>query len=210
MPQLSQAKTLGGIGSILMLLSFAPTVGWILAIAGGIMVLVAIKYISEIFQDNSIFNNMLLATILGIVGIVVGVAVILGAVLATFGLSNLRNWFSSIPRNVPGLYSLPAPSGGYVGLIEGALVGLVVIWVLLIISAIFLRRSYTSMSRKLGVGMFETTGLIYMIGAALVIVGVGIVLLFVALVLNIVAFFSIPDQPTPQSVLQQPTQPPTM
>jgi uncharacterized membrane protein len=209
MPQLSQAKTLGGLGSIFMLLSFVPTVGWILAIAGGVMVLVAIKYISEVFQDNSIFNNMLLAIILGIVGIIVGIAVILGTVLTTIGLGNLQGWFSSLPKT-PGFYSYPVPSGGLLPLIEGALAGLAIIWVLLLVSAIFLRRSYTLISQKLGVGMFGTTGLIYMIGAALVIVGVGIILLFVALILNVVAFFSIPDQPMPQSVPQQPTRPATM
>jgi len=206
MPQLSQAKTLGGVGSILMILSFVPAVGWLLAIAGAIMVLVAIKYVSEIVEDKSIFNNMLLAIILGIVGLVVGITVILGTVLSVFGVGNLASWFSSIPRGVPGVYTPPAiPSGGLPSLILGALTGLAVIWVLLIVSAILVRRSYSSMSQKLGVGMFNTTGLIYLIGAALTIVVVGVIILFVALVLNVVSFFSIPDQQMPHSAAPQPT-----
>jgi uncharacterized membrane protein len=211
MPQLSQAKTLGGVGSILMLLSFAPAVGWVLAIAGAIMVLIAIKHISDIVEDKSIFNNMLLAIIFGIVGLVVGIAVIIGTVLAVFGLGNLSSWFSSIPKGVPGVYTAPAiPSGGWVSLITGALAGLAIIWVLLIISAILVRRSYSSISLKLGVGMFNTAGLFYLIGAALTIVVVGVILLFVAMVLNVVAFFSIPDQQMPQSAPPQPMQPATM
>lgn len=189
-----------------MLLSFVPAVGWVLAIAGAIMVLVAIKYISEIVQDRSIFNNMLLAIILGIVGLVAGVVVILGAVLATFGLGSIAGWFSSVPSGVPGLYSMPAiPSGGFFSLILGAVAGLAIIWILLLVSAILVRRSYSSIAQKLGVGMFGTTGLMYLIGAALTIVIVGVIFLFVALVLNIVAFFSIPDQSAPQ----QPVQPAT-
>lgn len=205
MPQLSQAKTLGGIGSIFMLLFFVPAVGWLLAIVGAIMVLVAIKYISEIVQDGSIFNNTLLAVVLGIVGLVVGVVVILGTVLATFGLGTISSWFST---GLPGAAGAPTvPSGGFFDLIVGALAGLAIIWVLLLVSAIFLRRSYSSMSQKLGVGMFGTTGLMYLIGAALTIIVVGVILIFVAQILNIVAFFSIPDQLPSQPTPQQPTPP---
>jgi len=190
-----------------MLLAFVPAVGWILAIAGAIMVLVAIRYVSEIVGDRSIFNNMLFAIALGIVGLVVGVAVILGTVLTTFGLSTISSWFS---MGFPGYTTLPAlPPGGIFGLIMGALAGLAIIWVLLLVSAILVRRSYDSMSKKLGVGMFGTTGLIYLIGAALTIIVVGVILIFVALILNIVAFFSIPDQQLPQQMPQQPIQPTT-
>ena len=207
MPQLSQAKTLGGIGSIFLLLSFVPAVGWILAIAGAIMVLVAIKYVSEIVQDRSIFNNMLFAIVLGIVGLVVGVVVIVGTVLATLGLGTISSWFSS---GVAGYAIHPTiPSGDFFSLILGAISGLAIIWVLLLVSAILVRRSYSSMSQKLGVGMFSTTGLVYLIGAALTIVIVGVIVLFVALILNVVAFFSIPDQPVTQPSPQQPMAPAT-
>jgi len=89
------------------------------------------------------------------------------------------------------------------------LTGLAIIWVLLLASAIFVRRSYESIGKKIGIGMFGTTGLIYLIGAALTIVLVGFVLLFVALILNIIAFFSIAEQPAPQT-MAQPASPPAM
>ncbi len=41
---------------------------------------------------------------------------------------------------------------------------------------------------------FRTTALIFLIGAALLIIGIGAILIFVAGILQIVAFFSIPDQ----------------
>jgi uncharacterized membrane protein len=96
-----------------------------------------------------------------------------------------------------------------VSLIAGALLGLAIIWVLLLVSAILVRRSYSSVSQKLGVGMFNTVGLVYLIGAALTIIVVGVIVLFVALILNAVAFFSIPDQQMPQSMPPQPIQPAT-
>jgi len=79
-----------------------------------------------------------------------------------------------------------------------------VLWVLLIISAIFARMSYNSMASTLGVGIFRTTGLIYLIGAATTIILVGFLLIFIAIILNIVAFFSIPDQLPQMAPAQSP------
>jgi len=47
MGSLAQAKSLGGVGAILTLLGIAPYAGTVLEIVGGIMVLIAIKYVSD-------------------------------------------------------------------------------------------------------------------------------------------------------------------
>jgi len=57
--------------------------------------------------------------------------------------------------------------------------------------------------------MFRTTGLLFLIGAATLIVLVGFVILFIAAILQIVAFFSIPEQLPSQSPPQQVWGPPT-
>lgn len=203
MPELSQAKTLGGVGSILMLLTPAPFVGWVLCIAGAVMVLMAIKYISDVVQDRAIFNDMLIAIVLGVAGFVVGAAVILRTIFVMFGLGAMRTWFiGGYPGYAPPSLPSGVPAGGWLELIAGAFIGLAIIWILLVVSAIFVRRSYDSIGRKIGVGMFGTTGLLYLIGAALTIVLVGFVLLFVAIILNMIAFFSIADRPTTQSMPQ--------
>ena len=54
----------------------------------------------------------------------------------------------------------------------------------LIVSAVFLRRAYDSMSKELGVGMFSTAATLYLVGAALTIVLVGFILLFIAEILQ--------------------------
>lgn len=56
MGTLSQAKTIGGIGSVLAFVPVASVAGWIL-------VLIAGKYISDETKDRSIFNNLLYAAI---------------------------------------------------------------------------------------------------------------------------------------------------
>jgi uncharacterized membrane protein len=57
--------------------------------------------------------------------------------------------------------------------------------------------------------MFQTTGLLYLIGAALTIILVGFLILLIAEILQIVAFFSIPEQLPPSMPPQQTWGPPS-
>src|SRR5579864_5853667 len=90
MPTLSRAKGLGAVGSILVILSAVPSVGALLGIVGFVLMLVAIREISEIAADRSIFSNMLVAVGLAIAGIVVGALVVVGSVLRFVGLNKLN------------------------------------------------------------------------------------------------------------------------
>ncbi len=165
MGDLSTAKTLGGVGSILQLIPFVSIVGYILT-------LIAVKYISDDLQDKTIFDNMLYAVITGIVGVAVGFFILLGGMASsafTGGMSALAGTF------------------GF----------LAVAWIVLIISAIFVRRAFGTMATKLGVGTFRTAGTLYLIGAALTIILVGFIILFVAYIFQIVSFFSIKDAAGP-------------
>lgn len=69
MGRLSDAKTLGGIGSILQIFPFLGIVGYILT-------LIAVKYVSDEVQDSSIFSDMLYAVITGILGVGIGAFVV--------------------------------------------------------------------------------------------------------------------------------------
>jgi len=161
MSKLGDAKTLGGIGSILLLIPGISIVAYIL-------ILIATKYVSDELGDKSIFDNMLYAVIAGIVGGVAAAFIIFtGALFGVF------------------TFALSA--------IGGVIAGLAVAWIALIVSSIFIRRSYDTMASKLNVGMFGTAGMLYFIGAILTIILVGFVILFVAAVLQIIAFFSIAD-----------------
>jgi len=62
MTRLGDARTLGGVGSILLLIPAVNIVGYIL-------ILIAGKYVSDELGDRSIFDNMLYAVIAGIVGV---------------------------------------------------------------------------------------------------------------------------------------------
>ncbi|MEN3047846.1 MAG: DUF996 domain-containing protein [Candidatus Caldarchaeales archaeon] len=183
MPALSEAKTLGGVGAILVLLGLVPSVGFVLAIAGWVLILVAVDKISKAVNDRTIFNNVLTAVLLAIVGsIVAGVALGLGAFFAIFGAG-------------PGPGAPTDPFAFFSQLLWLFVVGLVVFWIVMIFSARYLRRGYDAINSKLNVPMFSTVGKLYFYGALLSIILVGFILILIAEILQIIAYFSIPESP---------------
>jgi uncharacterized membrane protein len=159
--RLSDAKILGGIGSILEIIPLLNIVGYVL-------VLLSVKYISDETHDGSIFSDMLIAVIAGIVGVAIGSFVLLfGGIFAVF----------------------TAGVSAFLGIVTF----LGIIWVALVVSSLFVRKAYNNIASKLNVGTFRTAGTLYIIGALLTIVLVGFFILFVAYIVQIVAFFSIPE-----------------
>ena len=183
MASLGQAKSLGGVGAILVLIgTFLGAPGAVLAIIGFILVLVAVKYVADIFSNQTIFNNMIIAVVLSIIGIIALIAIVLSAFSSFIGFGN----FSFMPGT--------APPAGFFAFITSIIIGAAVAWIFFLIASIFLKRSYDTIGTRLNIGMFHTTGLLYLIGAATFILGVGILIIIVAEILQIVAFFSIPEQ----------------
>lgn len=189
MNSLAQARTLGGIGSILILLSIVPIAGIVLFIVGFIMVLLAVKYISETVEDKTIFNNTLIAVILAIAGMIAGLAVAVAGKLFPF-FREFRPMYGQSMFVEPGMYTFLATF----------IIALVILWIFYIGSAIFLRKSYRTIASKLNISMFDTAALLYLIGAVLSIVLVGFIVIYVAEILQTVAFFSIVEKE------QQPSQ----
>jgi len=181
----------------LVLLTAAPTVGSVLGIVGFVLMLVAIRDISQIVADKSIFSNMLVAVGLAIAAIVVGALVVIGSVLRFVGLRALGLG--------PNFNASTVPSGDWVGLVGSIILGLAALWVIMLVSAVYVRRTYRSMASKLGARNFEAAGMLYLVGAATTIILVGFVLLLVAQVMVVVAFFSIEEKPPTLS--GQPSQP---
>ncbi len=179
--------------------SSVPTVGPILTIVGFILILFAFKNVADALNEPSIFNNMIYSVVLAIVGIVIGVVLVFGVLFSIVGLRGMTY--------TPGT---PPPSSDIIAVIGAVTLGLAVIWVFYIVSAIFLKKSYDRIGTRLNVGTFRTTGLLYLVGAATTIILIGFLITLIADILQIVAFFSIPDQPPQQPTTQQTwTQPPS-
>ena len=133
---------------------------------------------------------MLISSITAIAGVI---AVAILAIFFFVGLENLgtesldQYFMSSIMFDQ--LLSMMLP----------VVIGLLLSWILFIISAIYLRKSYNSMGERLNENMFNTSAKINLIGAIFSIILIGFLIIFIAHVLQIVVFFSIPDEiPEPQ------------
>jgi uncharacterized membrane protein len=215
---LRQAKAMGGVGSIFMLLFFVPMVGFILGIVGLVMTLLAVKQISDVVNDREIFNNVLMAIILQIVGIGIftfillvvilqgGVGILGGLLtLIVFGIGVLT--FTILGSRLQLLALTPSRSlfdglATVFAIFDVLIVGLIVVWIVLIFATRFLRKGYERIATKTGTEMFRKVGRWYYYGAWLVIVLVGFIIAFVALILQIVAFFSLPESPPSQPASQ--------
>lgn len=187
MAMLSDAKVLGGVGSILVLFTIVPSFGWLLGIAGLVMILIAVSRVSQIAGDKTIYDNMLTAVVLAIGAVAVGAVTVVGAIYHVLDMGTFTG-----SRFV---FGAPIHPGDVFGLAAVVIGGLLAVWALLVSSAVFVRRSFRSIGAKLNIGNFETAGLLYLIGAATAVVGVGFILIFISVIMLAVSFFSIPEQP---------------
>ncbi len=164
---LESNKTLGGIGAILLAIPF-------LNLIGIIIVLIALKGMADYYNDEEIFKNALYGFIFGIIGSVALAAFIL---MFVFGFATIS--------------PLIAPISG-LGIV---IITIIVLYVFSLIAAIFYKKSLDSLSEKSGEHMFNTAGLILLIGAAIPLIGE--ILRLIAWILAAVGFFSIkmPTQP---------------
>lgn len=186
---LRDARLYGGIGSILMLLFIAPY-GYIIALIGLALVTIAIYILSNVTATPSIFRNYLISLLISMAGVAA-----FAAVGATAILEVIR---------------VVMEEGDPTALIEAFIGRIIASWLIFValatIAAVFLRRSYRSISKALNVGMFSTIGLLYLVGAAALVVFVGALILIIALILQIIAFFSIPEE-LPKPAVEVPPPP---
>ncbi|MFA4663111.1 DUF996 domain-containing protein [Pyrococcus kukulkanii] len=175
---MSNARMYGGIGAILGLVGpLIPRIGFAIEIAGLVLVFLAVKIISDETGDGRIFSDFLKAFIATVGGMIVFVVI----VLVTVGTAFL-NPKEFMPQNL-------------MAVIGSIIVGFIILWVTLIIGSYFRKKSYELIAQYTGVDMFKTSGLLYFIGAILIIVfGIGALIMLVAAILEIVAFFSLPEE----------------
>jgi uncharacterized membrane protein len=180
--EFSTARNLGLGGSIAVvigiLLSVIPALsflGLILMLLGVILVLVALRGLSEVYGDKSIFRNALGATI----------AIILSWILFFVFLATL----------LLGLLGVMAGEQRATGVLGASAIALILVVVAVAVSAILWYRALGALSARSGVGMFRWAAIFYAISAAIFAVGllltivlIGIFIVLIAGVVNLVSF----------------------
>jgi uncharacterized membrane protein len=189
-----------------MLIGIIPYINFygIIEVVGLILVMIALYNLGSHYKEGRIFNNALYGVIAGIVGVAISILVVVVTVLTSL-TDFIQTMFPDWNGDWTALSGLtPDPTNisldSIAPFIVGILTVLVILWVFSIIAAFFVRRSFSALSEKSGVGLFSTAGLLILIGAVLIIIfGVGLILIWISLLLLAIAFYQI----KPQLKLQQ-------
>ncbi len=171
--ELSTARRLGLWGSVACLagylLSFISelyTLGFVLILAGVVLVLAALYGLSKVYGDRSIFWNALLATIAAGLTVILTFALLLATV--AFGL-------------------LGVAVGGGVGGLVAALGAFITVFALLTVvavaSALLWYRALATLSDKSGVELFRWSAILYVTSIALYIAGLLLAIVLVGILL---------------------------
>lgn len=205
-------RILGFVGALLMFIVVIPVpyIG-VVSFIGFILVAIALYGFSRQYSEGRIFSNFLYSILVAVVGGAVAVAVAFATFLTTLTTLLYKlypGWhgdWMSIPSTTPDLSAITPAD--VMPLIGGVLAILVVVWVAMIISAFFARRSLNALSAKSNVHLFSTAGLLLLIGAIIPVVG--LVLVWVSLLLVAIAFYQMRVQPAPFApATAAPAQPP--
>jgi uncharacterized membrane protein len=188
-------KILGGVGTLLTaigtLVLFQGTVG-IVGLVGMILLLIAMRGLSDDFKDYGVFRRAVGGFIFALIGTLIAIAV-----LSAFSI-------------LTGFFFTHIVLGSLV--LAGAIVGWVVMFIFFVLSGIFYRLAFNSLADKSRIPMLRTGALILLIGSVLTIVFAGFVLMFVAWILIAVGLFSLrlPTEQAPSAEnFRNVTPPPT-
>lgn len=199
-----ESKRMAGMGSVLLLCSIIPYVGWVLGIIGIVLLVKSLRDFSNCYQDESIYRNAWAGVKFYIVALV---AVTVGITALLLGLASAAAW------TITGFTDFVFTAGFGVGL-AAFLGGIVTAFVFYVLAATRLNRTFHMLAEKSGDQSLATAGTLLFVGSVLTIVVIGLVLIFVAWIFATIGFFGMrqtpqypPTQPYGYTPPQQPTQP---
>ncbi|MGB9822963.1 MULTISPECIES: DUF996 domain-containing protein [Thermodesulfovibrio] len=174
MAQVGNEKILGGLGSIFIILGFIPWIGWLLGIAGIVLLFIAINKLAQIFSDKNIFNKFLTGFLISTAGIL---------------LAFIFGMFSMIPLMMGNFYHgmNHIPTGGLIFFF-------LIFYALNITGMYFYRQCFNLLHQYTQINLFSLAGIFMFWGAVgIILFGLGAIAIFVGWILLAIAFFSLPE-----------------
>ena len=188
------SKNLSAVGSLLIVIGavagFTTSFSGILSLIGIILLLIGLKGLANYYKEEGIFNNALYSIIIAIVGCVVSIGIIAASAvsaLADLGIdwANIEDW-GNVGTDVGTVFA-DFDFSAIADLLGALLLGLIIFYVVMIVSMYFFRKSMNQLSTKSGIGLFGTAGLLMLIGAVIPVIG--LLLIWIGAILATVAFF---------------------
>jgi uncharacterized membrane protein len=203
------SKIIGCSGALLILLSiftFTILFGFAVLI-GSILVLISLYSLAKFYKDKEIFNSALYGALSTVIGIIISIIIIVVTPIWSTLKDNIYIYIPDWNGNWINLLNSSSKWGSVFSAIlrqrgaETVLV-LVVVWVFLIITMIFVRRSLKKLAKHSHNDTFATTGTMLIIGAAIPIIG--LICIWLAIGGLAFAFFTTKEpNPTPSSTTEQ-------
>ncbi|MCA1902354.1 MAG: DUF996 domain-containing protein [Candidatus Hydrogenedens sp.] len=179
-------KNFGLLGTVFILLTPIPYIGFLLSIAGIILLLISMYNFSQIYNDKNIFNKFLIGWVMGFVGIFIALILGLGSLLPAMLLSE------SSGREDAGMAMF-----GF-----GIIFAILIFYIIFVFGSYFYKQSFDLLGQYTGVNLFNLAGNIIFWGAVgIILFGLGFLAMYVGWILIAVAFYSIPqskETPPPQ------------
>ena len=183
MSSLSLARSIGGVGSILVLFSFILSDGAALFVAGLILILIAANHLASVTKGRELKGNIQAAVALYAIGTIIAL------------IFAYREFPSFIGSGFTGPLTSADPLAAFFARFAGTrVIGLFATWFFFVVASFYLKKTYDSIALSLNLDLFRTTGIVLLIGLVLLIVfGAGLVVLFLAATLQIAAFLSLEE-----------------
>jgi uncharacterized membrane protein len=172
------SRTLAGEGSILLLLSLVPYVGWVLGIIGVVLLLRGMKELSNYYQDENIYQNSLTGVKYYIIAIIAA-AVAIASITVGIGAATDFTFDTNFVLT----------TGFAVGL-AAFIAGVIVAFVFYVLATSHLKRTFNTLAQNTGEASFTTAATLLWFGAILSIILVGFALILVAWVFATIGFFT--------------------
>lgn len=178
MKAVGNEKIFGGLGSILVALSFVPYFGWIAGVAGAVLLFIAFHKYSDIFGNKDIFKKFLTGFLISLSGIIVSFI---------FGV------FSFIPMSMSAIYGVGEFISFGLGMFGiGIIFAMIVFYIINIFAANYYRHCFNLMAEYTNINHFKLAGTFVFWGSVgLIVFGLGAIAIFIGIILLAVAFFSI-------------------
>ncbi len=179
---LKSVKLLGGIGVIGLLLGVVPVIGALFGIVGVVLVLIALWNLSNRYPSGGIFSRYLLGMVIPLIGMVVGGAVFMVAVMGSAGEM----------AGVESLESLESLDWEQVAMLP-IVIGSGLIYLSTVLGGWYQMKSLEAVALQTGHLIFRTAGQWMFWGGVLLIIGIGFVAILIGLIIAAVAFFTLPE-----------------
>lgn len=164
-------KLLGGLGSLFIVLSIVPYLGFLSAIAGIVLLFIAVKRISDNYPEDKIFLNFLKGFLISLGGMVI--AAFIGGIFF-------------VP-SVVSPYSTAAEIFKYIGIFTA----IVLLYAATVIGAYLYRKSFTSIGKLANNEYFNWAANLIFWGSVASIILIGGIAVWIGWILLSIAFFTI-------------------